>query len=382
MSLPRVSVLFSNGNLLQDIAAIDGIAGLCATVVTPGLIGVVKAVYNIDDAIAKGYTEAAEPFIYRHLKEFYGELNGNQELWVMGTADTQTMADVLDNTLATSAKKLTLAADGKVRLLGVARKPAAGYAAGANFIDTDVSAALTKAKVFAEARLAELRPLRILIEGRIATEASSTILSVKDADIDYAGVVLGGSLPDGTASVGLALGRAVKYGAEIKMGKVANGPLSIDTAYIGSKTVKELVNLEALHDAGFISFMSHPNKAGVYFGVDRMANTKDYRLLVYGRIVDKAAVIAAATYMEELESEIDVDADGKLSELDIAHLRGRLEQQINVAMADQISGLSILIDPNQNIINTSKLKVKLSVRPKGYATNIEVDLGLSAPVAS
>lgn len=376
-NLPKVIIGYSNGNLLRDIAALDGIAGICITVDSPGLIGVPKVVYSLADAITKGYTEADEPFAYRHLKEFYGEVTGNQELWIMGVPDTMTMAQMLDHTDDDAAVKLTRAAEAKIRLLGVMRKPDGGYDPGEAFMDSDVENAVLASANFAAAELADQRPLRILIEGRLVDEDSTDIFQPKTADIGVAGVVLGGTLNDGTASVGLVLGRAVKYGAEIKLGKVANGPLSITDCYIGTKKIKDVLALDTLHGKGYISFMTHPQKAGFYIGVDRMASTDDYRLLAYGRVVDKAAVITFATYVNELESEVDV-VDGKISDLDIKHLEGVLDQQLKVAMASQVSSISVFIEPGQDIIATSKLQVKLRLVPKGYTTVIEVDLGLQA----
>lgn len=379
MSLPKVSILYSNGNLLQDVDAVDGIAALCGTGSTAGLLGVPKTVYSLEDAEAQGFTEAAEPAMYRHLKEFYSEVAGNQELHIMVVPDTMTMPQMLDNTNEGGAKKLISDAQGKVRLLGVFHKPAAGYNGGADFIDSQVGAAILSAKAFAEARLKELVPIRILIEGRVQNPSANNTLSPKTSSNGYAGVVLGGSDDDGSASVGLALGRAVKYGAHIKLGKVANGPLSISTAYIGTKEIKDVLNLSSLHDAGFISFMQHPQKAGFYFGIDRMSSTDDYRLLAYGRVVDKAAVIAAAVYVEDLEGEVAVDADGKIATSVLTHLKAKIIQQINVAMADQISGVEVYINPSQNVISTGKLTVQLRIRPFGYTSFIDVDLGLVAP---
>jgi len=383
MSLPKVVVIFSNGNLLADIAAIDGIAGMLLTVDSPALIGVAKTVFNLADAETQGFTEDDEPFAHRHIKEFYTEVAGNQELWLMGTVDTMTMAQALDHTDIESAVKLIKAAESKIRLLGIARKPDVGYDPGIEFLDTDVSAAVLAAKTFCEAQLTALRPLRVLIEGRISDEDSTDFYEPNTAAVGYAGVVLGGSEDDGTASIGLALGRAVKFPAHIKIGKVANGPLSIPIAYIGTKNIKELANLEALHDKGYIVFMKHPQKAGVYFGKDNMASIDDYRRLVYGRVVDKAAIIANAVYTEEIESEVTVDpATGFISELDIKHLEGAIRRQINVNMADQISALDVIINPAQDIINTETLTVKLEITPKGYTSTIIVQIGLKAPTVS
>jgi hypothetical protein len=379
MSLPKVSILYSNGNLLQDVDAVDGIAALCGTGSTAGLLGVPKTVYSLEDAEGQGFTEAAEPEMYRHLKEFYSELAGNQELHIMIVPNTMTMAQMLDNTNETGAKKLITDAQGKVRLLGVFHKPAAGYNGGTDFIDSQVAAAILNAKGFAQARLTELVPLRVLIEGRVQNPQANNTLQPKTSSNGFAGVVLGGTRNDGSASVGLALGRAVKYGAHVKLGKVANGPLSISTAYIGDKQIKDVLNLSELHNAGFISFMQHPQKAGFYFGIDRMSSTDDYRLLAYGRVVDKAAVIAAAVYVEDLEGEVAVDAEGKIDASVLSHLEAKIRQQINLSMADQISALIVYINPSQDVINTGKLTIKLRVRPFGYTSFIDIDLGLEAP---
>lgn len=378
MALPKVNISFGNGNLLQDITGVDLAPGIVGTVATVGLQGVCKSVQNLDDAATQGYTESAEPDMYRHIKEYYAEVAGNKTLWVMGVPDTMTMAQMLTNTNADGAKKLCIAAGGAIRLLAVFRKPPAGYNAGADYMDADVAAAVTASKVFAAARLAELVPLRILVEGRVADDTDAVIYSPNTATNGYAGVVLGGSLSNGSASVGAALGRASAYGAHIKLGKVANGPLSLTAAYIGSKAIKDVTNLEVLHDKGYITFMIHPQKAGFYFGKDFMASADDYRFLTNGLIVDKAAVIAAAVYINELQGEVEVDAAGKISELDINHLKGRIEQQIQVGMPGQISALDVYISPNQNIVNTGTLNIKLSITPLGYTSTINVEIGLKS----
>lgn len=380
MSFPKISVGYSNGNLLQDIAAIDGIAGLVVSVVTPALIGIPLKVFSLADAENQGIIAAAEPFAHRHIAEFYGEVGGNQLLWILGTAQTMTMASALDQTNIAGAIKLIIAADSSIRLLAISRLADAAYVPGISFLDADVPAAVGHAKTFCLAQLAALRPLRVLIEGIVANEASLDIYQPNQASAGFAGVVLGSSMADGQASIGVALGRAVKYGAEIKIGKVANGPLSISDAYIGTKNIKHVLALETLHDMGYITFMKHPQKGGIYFGIDHMATIADDRLLAYGRVLDKATVITAATYIEEIENDVDLDpVTGFMDETSIKHLEGKIRQQINAGMGNQISGLKVVINPAQDVENTSAITISLGVIPKGYTSYINVILGLSAP---
>lgn len=379
MSVPRVTVLYQNGKLLQDVAALDGIGAIIGTGTSALLLGVPRIVFSLADAILQGYTLAAEPAMYRHLEEFYREVGVNQELHIMIVPDTMTLAQMVDNTNVNGAIKLTINAPGRIRLLTCFRIPPVSYVAGGpNFIDADVVAALPLSRVFALARLAELSPLRILIEGRVQNFLAANTLTPTASTNGFAGVVLGGSLNNGSASVGLALGRAVKYGAEVKLGKVANGPLTIPQVFIGNRLLKDVTNLVALHASGFITFITHPQKAGFFFGIDRMCSVDDYRLLAYGRIVDKAAVIAAAVYVEQLEDEVDTEENGNIASYVVSDLEKQIEQQINVAMGAQISNIQALINPAQNIINTSRFVIKLRVQPKGYKSFIDVELGLNA----
>lgn len=379
MSLPKVTVLYSNGNLLANVGDLDGVCAIMGTGAAGALIGVPKVVYSLADAESQGFTLAAQPDMHRHLTEFYNELGADKELHIMVVADTMTLAQMLTNSNADGAIKLTTNAPGKLRMLAVYRNPPALYDGGADFIDSDVAAAIAASKVFGEARLAELSPMRILIEGRVETAAAANTLTPKNSTNPWAGVVLGGSLNDGSASVGLALGRAAKYGAHIKIGKVANGPLVIDQVYIGDDLLKDVAGLATLHDAGFISFMTHPQKAGFFFGIDRMCSVDDFYLLARGRVVDKAAVICAAVYAEQIEGEVDIEpGTGKIATYVVSDLQNQIEQQINVAMADQISSVKAIIDPDQDVVNTSTLNVKLKIQPLGYKSFIEVTIGLSA----
>jgi hypothetical protein len=150
--------------------------------------------------------------------------------------------------------------------------------------------------------------------------------------------------------------------------------------YIGDKELKDVANLTTLHDAGFISFMTHPQKAGFFFGIDRMCDNGDFYLLARGRVVDKAAIIAAAVYVEQIEDEVETEpGTGNIATHVVSDLENQIEQQINVAMAGQISDIDAIIEPTQDVINTSKLEVKLRVQPLGYKSFIEVTIGLVAP---
>ncbi|AYD48204.1 DUF2586 family protein [Arachidicoccus soli] len=385
MGKPKVNLSFGNGNLLQDIEIADGIMGLIATGQTVGLQGVPMKINNLADAVTKGVTPTAEPAAYRHLQEFYNELGGNQDIWVLLLADSVTMTEAVTATNLTGAVALLNAAyadNTSIRVLGITRTPPVSYVGGTDFLDDDVPAAVTASKTLGDWALGKWMPTRFIIEGRVTNEGVENAYQPSAASVDYTGVLLGGSKNDGSASMGTLLGRAAKYSAEQKIGKVANGSLQIPQVYIGTKLLQNVTGLDALTDDGFITFIQQPQKAGFYFGFDYMANIADYRRLAYGRVTDKAALIAVAVYVNQLESEVDVDANGQIDDLDIQHLQTLILQQVSSNMGNQISGFSAYISPAQDVINTEALSMKLGVTPKGYLGVINIEIALNNPATS
>ena len=502
-NIPKISVAFSDGNLLQNIANIDGEAAFIGTGLINNNIGKVFVISSLTDAEGQGITIADEPIAHRQLSEFYAELGGNQEIFLLLVANTVTMAQMLDYTSPNYANKLIVAGEGKIAYLGVFKSPAVGYNGGNDYIDSDVHAAITAAKTLVGYQNTQLKYLRVIIEGRviIANETSTTVFSPNTAGNGFAGVVIGGSLNDGSASVGAILGRKVAYAAHIKIGKVSNGALQLSHIYIGTKplkgnslvvaaaaetkaaatvtvntlptdgdqvtisaggttlgnytkitgdgtvtaiatAIKNAINtntgthgyvatsalgvvtikpadgqgatangraltstvtgtfaanitlanfaggvdailaqtslVENLYGKGFIGFVTYPNKAGFYPGIDYMATTGDYSLLVRGAVVDAAAKIAVDVFINDLEGEVDTNADGTILDIDATHLEDRVEAQVKTTLGDRISGFTAQVDRTVNITATSVTKIKLRVQPKGYNTFIEVDLGLTA----
>jgi hypothetical protein len=381
MPYPGVSVEVTNGNLLRNVAVLDGVGGIVATAAVSDNIGAVKTVYSLQDAESKGYTLAAEPFLYGLIESFYRELGGNQKLWIMGVAETVTMADVVTSTNAAGLKKLLLASAGEITRVAIARKPVSGYAPGDHFLDVDVSAAVTASLPLCQAQQQKNEPVRIFIEGRVnVPTASIEQYKPNTANNGYVGVVLGGEKPDGSAAVGLALARACKYPVHVKIGSGQNGNLTALQIYIGDTPMEERPDMEALHDEGFITFQHRPGAAGYYFGVDNMCSADDYRILVHGGVIDKVQRIAAAAYTPYTEDYVRLESDGSISSNDAKHLEDVLKMSVLANMGEQLSAVEVVIDPVQDIVNTSTLRVQVRVLPLGYLTWITVELGLTAQI--
>lgn len=378
MPFPGVNVNVGNGNLLRQIAVLDAVPALMVTVETQALVAAFMEVYSLADAESKGFTEAAEPFAHKLLEEYYNELGGKQRLFLFGMDASMTMAEALTASEANGVSKLLRLGLGDINLVAIARKPALNYNPGTAFLDADVAAAVTASKSVAEAMQVANKPLRFFIEGRVADASKTNAYKPNEATNGFAGVVLGGTANDGSAAVSLALARACKYGAHIKLGSGENGALSASQIYIGTDKLEDRVDMETLHDAGFITFMHRPGSAGYFFGVDNMCSKDDYHILVHGRVIDKVQRIAVEAYQPYVENGIRMEQDGSINATEAADIEAALKAAILAAMSEQISQVEVNVPLNQDVINTSSLSVEVKVMPLGYLSWITVNLGLAA----
>ena len=375
---PKVNVEVTNGNLQRQVQVLDGVAGLVGT--SSSKIGEIVTVFNYDDAVSKGYTIADEPFLNKAIQLFYQELGGNQALTILGVEDTMTLTQMVTATNANGLKKLLNASQGAITVVGLIRQPGEGYQMIADhFLDKDVEDALLASKALAQYQQSINKPVRMLIEGR-TNDLTAELFEPNTVENGYAGVVLGSNLNDGSGAVALALARAVKYPSHVKLGNGQNGALTIPQAYIGDKPLEEFYpeELDAFANAGYIIMHRRDGAAGYYFARDNMASTDDFRILVHGRIADKAQRVAVATATPLLETTVRVDTNGQVNATDAKHLENEISQQIRSQMAGQISDVDVNVPTDVDIINTSTGVIEVNVLPLGYLTWIKVTIGLTA----
>lgn len=383
MGLPKVAITLGNGNLGRTVATEDGVAGLVLSgVATDSLaLATPKAIFSLDDAIALGITEAGtNASAYRHIKEFYDLAGEGAELYIMLLASTVTLAQMADVTVADSAALLLDAAQGRIRLLGLTRNAAAPTLKDG--LDEDSLAAITKAEQLAQSYSAAFKPVRILIEGRAAdVENVASLKDLRTYTANHVGVVIGSTKNDGSASVGLVLGRAAAIPVQRNLGRVKDGAMPLNQAYINTKKVEEISAGDLLHDKGYILFRNFVGRSGYYLNDDPMCApvTDDYSQLALGRVIDKAILIAYQTYVEELNDEVVIDAQGRISVPVIKYLQSKIETAVNQGMVGEISSFSAYIDASQNVLSTGKVTVKAAVVPVGYTKTIEVLLGFANP---
>ena len=403
--LPNVKIDFANGAIGASEPMDDGVTGLVCTAVavtqtvndktenvfalnTPYLIT------KLDELVSKGITsgeEDANATLYKAVKEFYDEAPDGSKLWIMGVADTVTIADIVDKT-KDNAKKLLVAANGTIRTLAVKIKDKSAYTPTVTTgIDGAVRTAITNAQSLAEWATETLfAPVVVLLEGRHYTGNAETLVSnpVNTGNNNRVGVVIGDTVADSKgAAVGLLAGRIASIPVQRSVARVRTGSIVATTMYIGG-VAAELGNPETINDCGFICPRTFVGKAGYYWSDDKLAAeaSDDYSLIPRRRVADKAYRITYTTLINEVAEEISVTDDGKISAPVVKAIQTAVESAIvnNMTSRGNLGndpsdpndmGVECYINPDQNIVATSRLDVQVRIKPHGYSKYINVSLG-------
>ncbi|WP_459926474.1 DUF2586 family protein [Flavobacterium covae] len=111
-----------------------------------------------------------------------------------------------------------------------------------------------------------------------------------------------------------------------------------------------------------------------------MAGADDYRILVHGRLMDKAQRIATATTSALIETSVRMEKDGSINKADATYLEDLVKAQIRSKMEGQISNVDVLVPTDQDLINTSTLSIQIKIQPLGYMTWIAITMGLTKSI--
>ena len=392
--LPGVTILLENGALGLVPGTDDGVAGLLLqTAVAPSGLALLTArqLFSLTDAEALGITSAYDTTnsckVHKHIKEFYTEGGKGRTLWIMLVSNAVSMATMADKTQANYAVKLLDAASGSIRLLGITRSAPGAYTpvTAGNGLDVDSLNAALNAQALATEYADNFKPLRVLVEGYAYTGVPAEAKDLKTLTHNRVSVVLGDTATGANAAVGLLLGRLAKVPVQRNPGRVKDGAVATNTAFLGATNVATIstASIQVLHDKGYILFRLYSGRSGFYYNDDPTATigTDDYSSLARGRVIDKAIRIAYNTFVNEILDEVLIDADGRIATVKAGYYEAIIANQVNTAMTanGEISAFEAFVDPLQNVLSTGKICVDLRIVPVGYAKEIKVTLGFNNP---
>lgn len=139
--------------------------------------------------------------------------------------------------------------------------------------------------------------------------------------------------------------------------------------------------LSGLNDKRYLVLRKHVGISGTYMNDSHtaVAGTNDYAYIESNRTIQKAKRGIRTALLPQLNSPLTVDADtGKLAIGSIKYFEGLASRPLDQMLsASEISAYGIYINPDQNVLSTSKLQIQVKIVPRGVARNIEVLIGLS-----
>lgn len=409
---PEVNVLLGNGQLGKELDSADGAALLVLSAPVGYTLGA-TLFYSLRDAEVAGATDILDvtntALVYEHIKDFYQEAGDGAPLRVLLVADTTTLANLFTPGHATNTalvNRLRLES-GVVRLVGVALNPAAAEVVGASGITADLLAAIPLAQTFANSEFVAFRPVDILLEGRLFSGTSAAALNLRTLTAKNVAVTIGRdqlrvnalvtsgiAVASKFAQVGKVLGRLAAIPVQRSMGRVKDGKLvGITQASLsGGKLVSELTDgvggdLALLTGKGYIFPLIHPGKDGFFYNDDPncAADTDDYAFIKDSRVINKAARIARATYLEELLDEVLIDpATGYLAAIEVARFQNVLKNAVERQMqaAGNIVACSVYVNPIQNVTATSKIVAVLKITKMATGREITATVEFTNPFNS
>lgn len=393
MALPRVKITFENGALGGVAPSEDGVCGLVAyatAVSTTFALNTPYLITKLDGLVALGITSeatGANAALYKTVKEFYSEAPDGTKLWVMGVAASTTIANLTDKA-NNIISPLLMAARGSINIL-MLKVASAAEPTMSGSIDGAVLTAVTNLQALAEDWAENYyAPFVSLVEALSYSGVAASLPDLTARSDNRVGVVLGDSVTGSAgAAVGLVAGRLAAEPVQRSLARVRSGAIKAEAMYIGTN-LAEIGDPDVANDLGYIVPRTFVGKSGYYWSDDHLATgaSDDYCAIPRRRVIDKAYRIAYKTLVDEIAENVPVNTEGKLAAFHCKGVETSVESAIVNSMTSEGNlgndpdnasdlGVQCYIDPDQNILATSRLEINLKVKPHGYSKYIDVKLG-------
>lgn len=393
---PKISIGFNNG-VIGAVQPIDtGCFGLVASAVAVDSGFQLETPYqikNLKDVATLKLTDSIDNHrLYKAITEFYAEAGEGMELWIYGMPKDKKVSEWFEPVEGIApVEHLLNAAKGKIRGLFCVNDTTQP-AQVENGMDADVLVATGKAHTLFKKYTGEkYAPFFTILEAYAFDGNKVSLPDLKTNDYNSVGILIGdtetrtGTTASKGSAVGVLAGRLAQYGVKVNPGKVKNGALSAQKLFINDTPVEQF-DTEALYDKGFITFTTHQNRAG-YFVMDAnmvCAVDDDYHYITHRRTINEAFRHTYDALLDFLMDEIPANNDGTIQAIYAKTIESAVERKIATAMGADLNqnadnprdtGVRCFVNPNQNIVKTSKIEVSVGIRPYGTARWIEVLLG-------
>ena len=336
----------------------------------------IERLASLEDAEALGITadyDVNGQSAFYQIQQFF-RMNPSGDLYIMVTTGTSY------EEIAGKAMDMQEKANGNIRQMAII------YSGATTFAQTQ--AAVLKAQTEADLAYKDYMPFEIILEGKGFTVDAPSLdgSNAENVSVVVAMDVEKARTYKNTAAVGLALGAISKAKVSENIAWIEKFNLTGEgfskAGFVGGEEIKTLGTLGDLNEKRFIFARTHTGLPGVYFNDSATCTTgtSDFAYVENNRTINKATRLLRTALLPKLASPVLVDIDGKLPQSVSKSFEGLCRSALEGMVANQeVSAFDVYVDPKQNILATSELKVKAEITPIGTARKIMVDLGFKNP---
>lgn len=223
----------------------------------------------------------------------------------------------------------------------------------------------------------QLNPKVSVIAGQDGANLGAALFADKEYSISCLGAALGAT---SKAKVHENIGHVEKFNMagdnELEVPAFADGTLL--------STMTDFA-INAVDVKGYIFIKRYPVDAnlgyGTYFNDNHccVTLTSDYAYLNDNRVMDKAIRSVYARILPQINGPVKVDpVSGKLDPAIISYIENMGNQALEqMESAGELSGYKTVIDPDQNLLQNSRLQVSIVNVPIGVSRNIDINISFS-----
>lgn len=348
---------------------------------------------SADELDKKGITAETNPVLHYHASEFF-RINEGAKLYVQSVESS-------DGTYS-EVKTLQNFAEGNIRQVAVC-----DFKRELNTLSNSVA----KLNQIATELGALNIPLSVLLSVKIQSSEMASLPNLHELNAERVSVVIGqdkggrggfvSSTNPSVSCIGAVLGAVAKAKVNESIGWVEKQNL-VSVAYEkkltgGEEKARELDNigfcdgsaignytpqqLEAINEKGYIFAIKHTGTAGSFLNDSFTATSleSDFAYIENNRTIDKAIRGIHKVLLPKISGPIIIDPDtGKLENSAVAGLESLCDEVLDQMVREsEISGYQVKINPNQQVLKTSKLEVVVRIIPTGTLRKIEVKIGLT-----
>ncbi len=317
---------------------------------------------------------------YYHVSEFF-RMNPQGVLWIGIYAYESTFAAV---------KTIQNYAEGQIRQMMV-------YQTGTVFAGAQVTAI----QAMCDTLYSENQPLVVIYNPDITSFATVAALNINlnALDSEMVSVNIGMDLTGEGNFNYLTVGGAVNSGGT-ELGCLSRALVSQNIAWTGQFNVAAGDEFDKIQFANGVAYLTTSvsalntlntykynflkkfgaDYAGSYWNLDltSTASTSDFARIRNNRTMQKATRQIRSAMLPYLNSPIEVNTDGTLTQDVIQQFKAICERALDqMRSAGEISQRLISIDPTQNILSTNILTISVKIIPIGSAETISVNIGFT-----